>query len=319
LKKLVQILFFILLNQMVFALPGNNTNEFKKQKTDAYIQYVYNKLSFKKVNKLSYAAFYKGFYGYLNIKEAGKIKSTALLTICDFTLSSNTKRLWVIDIQKKKVLFNTLVAHGMGTGEEFATKFSNTPDSHQSSLGFYLTGETYMGDNGYSLKLEGIDGAFNNNAFERAIVIHGADYVSASFAAGNNRLGRSHGCPALPREVSEPIINKIANNSCLFIYHTQKNYLKTSYWLNNSIENLPNEADLIDLMQPQNIDATWGSDKVKIDSVSYNQAVILNEKQNKAIAAAKANAVLMAAKPTIVDSSKIIKPVVREREFLYMK
>lgn len=217
-------------------------------KTNRYIKFVYDKIKFNKVNKLSFDAFKYGFYGYLNMVESGKISPYSLLTICDFTLSSNIKRMWVIDIKNKKVLFNTLVAHGMGTGEEFATAFSNTEDSHQSSLGFYTTGETYDGNNGYSLKLNGVDGMFNSNAYERAIVIHGAEYVSEDFAKANKRIGRSHGCPALPVDVAPKVIDKIKNGTCFFIYHSTKNYLASSYWLRNKIKQLPQEAENAELL-----------------------------------------------------------------------
>ncbi len=227
--------------------PVEETEDIIKVKTDKYISYVYNKIKFVRNGKLSFEVFKSAFYGYLNMLEEGKIDREAVLSICDFTLSSNKKRLWVIDLKTKKVLFHSLVAHGMGTGEEFATAFSNVPDSHQSSQGFYVTGETYTGNNGYSLKLHGVDGSYNSNAYDRAVVIHGADYVSEQFARDNVRLGRSHGCPALPVETAPVIIDKIKNGSCFFIYHTANNYLARSRWLNSSVRSLPQEADFMDL------------------------------------------------------------------------
>lgn len=222
-------------------------------RAERYIKSVYEKIKFTKHNRLRYEPFRHGMYGYLNLLEAGKINASANLTICDFTLSSNVKRLWVIDIRSKKLLFHSLVAHGMGTGEEFAVHFSNTHDSHQSSLGFYVTGDTYTGNNGYSLKLHGLDGSFNNNAFDRAIVIHGADYVSENFAKANQRLGRSHGCPALPAELAPKVIDRIKDGHCLFIYHTKDNYLSQSYWLKSGIKNLPAEADQLELQVPKEV------------------------------------------------------------------
>ncbi|HPI54112.1 MAG TPA: murein L,D-transpeptidase catalytic domain family protein [Chitinophagaceae bacterium] len=219
-------------------------------RTDKYIRYVYDNIRFTKMKKVKYEVFKSGFYGYLNLIEAGKINPGSTLTLCDFTLSSNEKRMWVIDIKNRKALFNSLVAHGMGTGEEYAVHFSNTPDSHQSSLGFYVTQETYTGNNGYSLKLEGVDGSFNNKAYERAVVIHGADYVSEEFARDNQRLGRSHGCPALPQELAPKIIDRIKNGHCLFIYHSSKDYLRSSYWLKNKVTHLPQDADFMDLNFP---------------------------------------------------------------------
>jgi L,D-transpeptidase catalytic domain len=292
-KKIIYILCsLLLLTQLqAWALPNNEELE-ARTKTEQYIKYVYEKLSFKKMQKLSFEAFSKGYYGYLNLKESGKINNAALLTICDFSLSSNLKRLWVIDVNKKKVMYNTLVAHGMGTGEEYATKFSNIENSHQSSLGFYTTGETYIGDNGFSLKLHGQDGAFNNNAFDRAIVMHGADYVSNNFAANNNRLGRSHGCPALPREVNDEVINKIKNGQVLFVYHPTKAYLKTSYWLNNRISHLPDEANFLEILQPKTTNPRW----VQLGSANDSMALV------KRI-------IPLASKPIVADSVKFINTV----------
>jgi L,D-transpeptidase catalytic domain len=307
-----------------------NNDEQALSKTDKYIHFVYDKLSFKKMQKLNYETFSKAFYGYLNLKEAGKVSGNQLLTICDFSLSSNLKRCWVIDVAKKKVLFNTLVAHGMGSGEEYATKFSNIHESHQSSLGFYSTGETYMGDNGYSLKLNGLDGIFNNNAFDRAIVIHGADYVSTTFASANNRLGRSHGCPALPREVAEAIINKIQNGSIVFVYHPTKAYIKNSYWLNNSISHLPEEADYLDLLQPKNTNPRWVAMAASRDSVSAKNTQLVKKLDSAAAINAAKNTQIQNAKPGLpsaatpanANADKLQKPkepVKDERDFLYIR
>jgi len=131
------------------------------------------------------------------------------------------------------VLFNSLVAHGKNTGEEFATNFSNTESSLQSSLGFYITENTYEGENGYSLRLEGMDSGFNDAAMQRSIVMHGADYVSEDFAAQHQRIGRSWGCPAVPRALAAPIIDTVKGQSCLFIYYPDQNYLSQSKWLNS--------------------------------------------------------------------------------------
>ena len=134
-------------------------------------------------------------------------------------------------MNEKKVIFNSLVAHGKNTGEEFAQKFSNTESSLQSSLGFYITEATYNGSNGYSLKLLGMDSGYNDAALQRAIVMHGADYVSEDFIKNQKRLGRSWGCPAVPRALAEPIINTIKGKNCLFIYYPDTQYLASSTWL----------------------------------------------------------------------------------------
>lgn len=192
---------------------------------------VYKNLQFEE-EKLNFEVFEKAFLGFQNLKKSGKLEPTAhLLTVCDFSLSSCKKRLWVIDTAEKRILFNSLVAHGKGTGEEFATNFSNQEDSHQSSLGFYITEQTYTGDNGYSLRLFGMDKGYNDAALERCIVMHGASYVSEDFIKTEKRLGRSWGCPAVPSELAQPIINTIKDRTCLFIYYPDPNYLSSSEWL----------------------------------------------------------------------------------------
>lgn len=193
---------------------------------------LYQSIAFDPEHELNYEVFSKALTGYENLKKAGLLtQDSHLLTICDFSMSSNTKRLWIIDLEDKKVLFNSLVAHGKNTGEEFATNFSNRESSLQSSLGFYITDATYQGDNGYSLKLLGMDKGFNDAAYRRAIVLHGADYVSDAFASMHKRIGRSWGCPAVPRELTQSIINTIKGKNCLFIYYPDQNYLSSSEWL----------------------------------------------------------------------------------------
>jgi hypothetical protein len=167
----------------------------------------------------SFSEAIKGFY---LLKEKGLIKKN-ILTIVDFSLSSNIKRLWVIDLTTNTILYNSLVAHGRNTGEEFANSFSNAASSFKSSLGFYSTGETYTGKHGMSLKLDGLEKGINDNARARGVVMHAADYVSNSFIKNNKRLGRSEGCPAIPEELKQEIINTIKDKSCLFIYYPSKN------------------------------------------------------------------------------------------------
>lgn len=193
---------------------------------------LYRSIVFEQGHELNEEVFFKAVTGFENMKKAGLLNGDShLLTVCDFSMSSNTKRLWVIDMNEKKVLFNSLVAHGKNTGEEFATNFSNTESSLQSSLGFYITDATYDGDNGYSLRLLGMDKGFNDAAYRRAIVMHGADYVSEEFAAMHKRIGRSWGCPAVPRDLTKPIINTIKGRNLLFIYYPDQNYLSKSEWL----------------------------------------------------------------------------------------
>jgi hypothetical protein len=141
-----------------------------------------------------------------------------VLTLIDFTKPSTRRRLWVIDMAQGKVLVRSHVAHGQGSGENYATRFSNRHGSHQSSPGLYLTGDTYTGRNGYSMLLDGLEPGVNDNARARGIVVHGADYANPEVIHSAGRLGRSWGCPALPRELARPIIDAIKGGSVLYIY-----------------------------------------------------------------------------------------------------
>ena len=171
--------------------------------------------------------------GFDILQHEGRLLNDSIISIIDFSLPSSEKRLFVIDIKNYKVIFQTLVAHGRNTGKEIANTFSNNASSYMSSPGFYITGTTYEGKNGYSLKLEGIEAGINDNAFERSIVIHGAAYVDAVRAKAGVFMGRSYGCPAVPQNEATPIINTIKNGSCLFIYHTSNDYLSKSKILND--------------------------------------------------------------------------------------
>jgi hypothetical protein len=205
-----------------------------------YISRLYKQIDFGESQPLSYEVFNKALHGYFNLHNAGKLgHGKEIISVCDFQLPSTEKRLWIIDLLNKKVLFNTLVAHGQGSGENFAFAFSNNFDSHQTSVGFYVTGDTYDGDHGTSLCLHGMDADYNDAAFDRGIVVHGASYVSEKFINNNNHLGRSWGCPAVPSELSLPIINTIKDSTCLFIYYPLKTYLETAFWLNQKIDGLP--------------------------------------------------------------------------------
>ena len=167
----------------------------------------------------------KGF-NYLLLK--GKIVNNNIISIADFSESSNKKRLFIIDLKNYKILFNTYVAHGQNSGKEFANNFSNTPESLQSSPGFYVTKETYNGSKGLSLRLEGEEQGINDNALSRGIIMHAASYVNEALANGRGFIGRSWGCPAISPELHQAIINKIKNGTCLFLYTPNKNYISSS-------------------------------------------------------------------------------------------
>lgn len=181
---------------------------------------------------ISEAAFTTALTGYERLREKDVLKQGALLTIIDFSLPSTEERMAVYDVVQNKVLVTSLVAHGRNSGGNMATSFSNVPQSYQSSLGFYRTAETYQGKHGYSLRLDGLEKGLNDRARERAIVMHGADYATTSFAKQHGRLGRSFGCPAVPTENSEEIINIIKGGHLLFIYGNGAEYATLSTVLN---------------------------------------------------------------------------------------
>lgn len=191
-------------------------------------------LSDKKNNLPAKEVFALALKGFSNLKQIPGAVKKQILTVIDFSLPSNKKRLWVIDLKNKKVLFNDLVAHGKNSGDIYARKFSNTQSTYMSSLGFYLTGETYQGKNGLSLILNGMDKDFNDHARDRAIVMHGADYVSDRFIRKYGRLGRSFGCPALSTEICKKVIDTIRDGSCLFIYYPDNQFLAKSQVLNRT-------------------------------------------------------------------------------------
>lgn len=218
-------------------------------RVEACIETVYNRIDFSGHDRLAYDVFAKAYRGYLNLRNSNKLNSAKeILTVCNFDLPSTADRMWIIDLATGKVLFNTYVAHGMGSGEDCAQAFSNTVNSHQSSLGFYVTGDTYQGDHGLSLKLNGMDPGYNDAAMERGIVVHGADYVSEQFIAGNERLGRSWGCPAVAESLKEPVINTINGGTCVFIYYPDNRYLQSSAWINKKVERVPEHVLYATLM-----------------------------------------------------------------------
>jgi hypothetical protein len=192
-----------------------------KSSAEATIEMAYNNLHSNEFALPKFEGFSEALKGYYLLKEKGLIKKD-ILTLVDFSLSSNTKRLWVINLATGEILFNTLVAHGRNTGDEFASTFSNSAESYKSSLGFYATGEIYSGKHGMSLKLDGLEKGINDNARARGVVMHAAEYVSNSFIKNNHRLGRSQGCPAVPVALSKDIINAIKDKSCFFIYHPSR-------------------------------------------------------------------------------------------------
>lgn len=187
------------------------------------IKNLYNIFSKKNTSVPSLESFKNGMMGYYKLSNQ-KLNKKEILTIIDFSLSSTKKRMWVMDMATNTVLFHSVVSHGKNTGGEFATKFSNKVNSLQSSLGFYITGETYIGKNGLSMFIDGMEEEFNSKARERYVVVHGADYANPEVADNLGRLGRSFGCPAVPTALTKDIIETIKNKSVLYIHSADKNY-----------------------------------------------------------------------------------------------
>ena len=201
----------------------NSNGSFEAKAANLYDRLNSNHFELPQLKSFSQAL--KGFY---QLHDKGILQKD-VLTIIDFSLSSNTKRLWIIDMASNTILMNTYVAHGKNTGEEFANSFSNIDASNKSSLGFYATGEIYNGKHGMSLKLDGLEKGVNDKARQRGIVIHAADYVSTTFIRDHQRLGRSQGCPAIPAELTNEIIQLIKNRSCLFIYHPSRSNVNENF------------------------------------------------------------------------------------------
>ena len=176
---------------------------------------------------VNYTAFEQAFAGYYKIGERKK----NIFTLIDFTKPSTEERLYVFDVAKKKMLFKSHVSHGRNSGENYATSFSNDNGSHKSSLGFYLTGSTYQGKNGYSMLLHGLEKGINDKARERSIVVHAAAYANPSAIGPGGRLGRSFGCPALPQAVNDKIINAIKDGTVMYIYANDRTYIAQSEYV----------------------------------------------------------------------------------------
>jgi hypothetical protein len=230
------VLLFFFSGLMPFA------HAYKDQKRlyffDEYANRIYKMLG---EAELSPETFRSALKGYFNLQEK-KMLDNNMLTIVDYSKSCNQKRFFVIDLAQKKVLYKSLVAHGRNSGATFARDFSNQHASMKSSLGFFVTGETFNGQHGNSLRLDGVEANINDNARDRGIIIHAADYVSEGFVKKYGRLGRSLGCPALPNHLNDSIINKIKDKSCVFVYYPDHTYLRKSSIINQTAYATPELA-----------------------------------------------------------------------------
>lgn len=220
-KKIICLLFLL-----VVIFPAS----YSKDNSKLYLN-LFEKASYisSKLN-INITAIQLALVGFEKLKAAGKIQNDTYLTIADFSKASSEERFYVINMNSIEIIIKSLVAHGRNSGLKFAKNFSNNNASFQSSLGFYITGESYKGKHGLSLELNGIENGINDNAKERGIVIHGADYVSESLIKQQGFIGRSLGCPALPNDIVKNVINTIKGASCFFIYAPNQTYItKTKY------------------------------------------------------------------------------------------
>lgn len=224
-KTIVYLIFFL--------FPGiNNTGHTEIILKEPLNIDIYTMVSLVNAG-LSKEVFELAIKGLKKLDSEGKLKNPTIVTIADYSQSSKKKRLYVIDLKNKKLLFNTYVAHGRNTGDEFAKSFSNKEGSYKSSLGFYVTQHSIIGSHtGFSLQIDGVEKGFNDHAVQRAIIIHAAEYATENFIKKYGRLGRSYGCPSIPPEMNKPIIETIKEGTCLFIYNPDKAYLNTSTLLN---------------------------------------------------------------------------------------
>lgn len=238
--KILTVLSVLLFSFAYTTAPGENTisnntlsNKIPSEplseevSIEEEISQLYTLFSEKNSNIPSLSSFQNGMMGYYKLA-AQNLVEKEILTIIDFSLSSTQKRMWVLDMKNHEVLIHSVVAHGKNTGGEFATQFSNKVNSLQSSLGFYLTAETYMGGNGYSLFIDGMEEEFNSKARERYVVIHGAGYANPESIKGLGRLGRSYGCPAVPTALTNEFIDTIKERSVLYIHSNDKKYAQRS-------------------------------------------------------------------------------------------
>jgi hypothetical protein len=211
------------------TISSTDNNTAKNYSIEYYSNLLYDSLHLEQMGMKKEALAY-AYKGQQKLVDEGKVSNPNILTVCDFSQPSNAKRLYIIDVRNFKVLLNTYVAHGKRSGELYATHFSNRARSLESSLGFYVTKNTYFGKHGLSLKLSGQDRGYNDKAESRAIVVHGASYIGDEWLGG--KMGRSFGCPAVPTRIASKVIDIIKNGTCLFIYHPLKSYLHGSNVLN---------------------------------------------------------------------------------------
>jgi len=223
----------IIIYLILILIPVVNTARITTTNPDGVVnEDIYSAVNLADLG-LARTVFDLAIKGLKKLDNEGKLTNANVVTIADYSQSSKNKRLYVIDLKDRKLLFNTYVAHGRNTGDEYARSFSNEEGSLKSSLGFYVTEKPIIGSHtGFALLINGVEKGFNDHAVKRAIIIHAADYATENFIKKHGRLGRSMGCPALPPDLNKPIIEKIKGGTCLFIYNPDNKYICSSALLN---------------------------------------------------------------------------------------
>ena len=245
-RYLFLVLIFILSTFLYFSNAQTGLSKERQlalKKAELNIKELYNELNAAQYD-LSFRAFRYAYIGYQTMKKQHRLNNKELFSIIDFTKDCNSKRFYTIDLEKMKIVYYTYVAHGKKSGERMATSFSDAVESNKSSIGFYITGNTYNGGNGYSLILHGDEKGYNSNLAQRSVVVHAADYANEDYIARNGRMGRSLGCPALPENIYKQVIETIKEKTMIFAYYNDAKYLKTSKYLNvlKLIEDEPVES-----------------------------------------------------------------------------
>jgi len=245
-RYLFLVLIFILSTFLYFSNAQTGLSKERQlalKKAELNIKELYNELNAAQYD-LSFTAFRYAYIGYQTMKKQHRLNNKELFSIIDFTKDCNSKRFYTIDLEKMKIVYYTYVAHGKKSGERMATSFSDAVESNKSSIGFYITGSTYNGGNGYSLILHGDEKGYNSNLAKRSVVVHAADYANEDYIARNGRMGRSLGCPALPENIYKQVIETIKEKTMIFAYYNDAKYLKTSKYLNvlKLIEDEPVES-----------------------------------------------------------------------------
>ena len=231
------------------SLLSNSANSPVLKKT---ADSIYDLISLREYG-LERDVFFNAYKGYQYLEQRGMLNNTNLLTICDYSQSSNNKRLYVIDLLSSRLLFNTFVSHGRNSGNEFATSFSNYDNSNKSSLGFMVTGGTYSGKAGYCMRFNGMEAGINDRVKSRGIVLHGSRFVNEDIMSARGTIGKSLGCPAVPFGLHTRIIDAIKGGSCFFINSPDQWYVNNSTILNSRF-------DLAPSLQLQNTAASSNAD-----------------------------------------------------------